>query len=153
MPSPQAFLQENAAFEAFLFAGVGIEPNGSTLTVLSLLARLDRDPWEEAASWATLSRARAVGQLTSAIREASRAEREPARDVATRLIQLLPAATRSPVGKQPILPRLRTVVLYSVLAIVAVFDVALVTVVANRPPAAAPLDQNSIKLSRNSLDE
>jgi hypothetical protein len=36
-------------FDAFLFAPVGEERNGMLLSVLSALARLDVDPWQEAA--------------------------------------------------------------------------------------------------------
>ena len=36
-------------FEKFLYAAVGEDHNGMPLTVLSALARVDVDPWEEAA--------------------------------------------------------------------------------------------------------
>jgi hypothetical protein len=41
-------------FDAFLFALVGDDANGRELSVLSALARLDIDPWREAASLAGL---------------------------------------------------------------------------------------------------
>ena len=44
----------------FLFADVGVERSGMTLTVLSALARLDLDPWDEAGRLSRLSRAQAA---------------------------------------------------------------------------------------------
>ena len=41
-------------FDAFLFAGIGEEQNGMTLTVVSALARRGVDPWAEAARLAAL---------------------------------------------------------------------------------------------------
>ena len=41
-------------FDAFLFATVGEEKNGMILSVLSALARLDIDPWREAADLAKM---------------------------------------------------------------------------------------------------
>lgn len=43
------FALKKSGLEAFLYADVGIEANGSMLTILSLLARLGKDPWTEAA--------------------------------------------------------------------------------------------------------
>jgi hypothetical protein len=48
-------------FDNFLFAPIGEDQNGLTLSVVSLLARLNLDPWEEAASLATLP-AQAAGK-------------------------------------------------------------------------------------------
>jgi len=54
MPSTDAFALKNSDLNAFLFADVGTERNGSALTILSLLARLGQDPWIEAGRWARL---------------------------------------------------------------------------------------------------
>jgi hypothetical protein len=43
---------QQSQFNDFLFAPIGNERNGMLLTVLSALARLDVDPWREAASMA-----------------------------------------------------------------------------------------------------
>jgi hypothetical protein len=43
------FAMKNSGLEPFLYAEVGTELNGSTLTVLSVFARLGEDPWGEAA--------------------------------------------------------------------------------------------------------
>ncbi len=57
MAKADVFALKNSGLEAFLLAEVGTEWNGSGLTVLSLLARLGKDPWAEAATWSKLPRA------------------------------------------------------------------------------------------------
>ncbi len=59
-------------FEPFLYAFVGEDARGSSVTVLSALARLNLDPWAEAADLATLGREAAalrVGALLSRVRD------------------------------------------------------------------------------------
>ena len=77
----------------FLFADVGIEPNGSNLTVLSLLARLDVDPWSEARRLAELPRNDALDCLRERIARTplSPDNQEDGRSRAARLVSLLPA--------------------------------------------------------------
>ena len=50
-------------FERFLYASVGEDRNGSVVTVLSTFARLNLDPWEEAANLASLGREAAGSRL------------------------------------------------------------------------------------------
>jgi len=79
-------------FEKFLYAPVGEGHDGMPLTVLSALARVDVDPWEEAARLTRLPEDRAVTQLAcllGALRDAPRACPDPARTAAP-LIALLP---------------------------------------------------------------
>ena len=57
MSTSDVFALEKSGLNTFLFAEVGTETNGSVLTVLSVLARLGRDPWEQAARWASLPKA------------------------------------------------------------------------------------------------
>jgi len=79
-------------FDAFLFAPVGEDTNGMPLTLLTVLARLGVDPWEEAAELARLSLEPALQRLTSRLeamphgRPASAAETV---NIATRLMELL----------------------------------------------------------------
>lgn len=92
---PNVFALKNSGVEAFLHADVGEELNGSTLTILSMIARLGPDPWSEAARWAALPRAGAIESLTESIDQmplipSALAE---ARATATRLVHLLPATT------------------------------------------------------------
>jgi len=89
--------QPGSGFDAFLFAPVGDDRNGMLLSVLSALARLDVDPWQEAADLARLPRSAAIERLTALIaalpgRPAS--QPDPG-TIAARLIALLPARTDS----------------------------------------------------------
>jgi hypothetical protein len=92
MRQTDAFALKNSGLNAFLFAEVGTEQNGSTLTALSTLARLGNDPWAQAAVWAKMSNAATIDCLTKSIL------RMPlcglayieARTTATRLVMLLP---------------------------------------------------------------
>ena len=54
-------------FDDFLFALLGEEINGMPLSVLSALARLEVDPWQEGAKLAALPRATATARLASLI--------------------------------------------------------------------------------------
>jgi len=79
-------------FDRFLYASLGDDANGMPLTVLSALARVDVDPWEEAAKLTLLSQDAAVKQLVSLfglLRNTS-ANLDPAR-FAVSLVALLPA--------------------------------------------------------------
>ena len=79
-------------FDRFLYASVGDDNNGMPLTVLSALARMDVDPWEEASKLTQLPQESAVTQLASllgALRNAPVAGLDPAR-IAAPLIALLP---------------------------------------------------------------
>jgi hypothetical protein len=54
-------------FDDFLFAPVSEEKNGMLLTVVSALARLDMDPWQETANLARLPRQTAIERLAGFI--------------------------------------------------------------------------------------
>ncbi len=54
-------------FDAFLFSPVGEDKNGMVLSVLSVLARHDVDPWEQAAKLARLPVETAIQLLASLI--------------------------------------------------------------------------------------
>jgi len=82
----------NREFDRFLYASVGDDNNGMPLTVLSALARMDVDPWEEASKLTQLPQESAVTQLAcllGALRNAPPASVDPVR-VAAPLIALLP---------------------------------------------------------------
>jgi hypothetical protein len=84
-------------FDDFLFAPIGEDRNGMLLSVLSALARLDIDPWQEAAKLAALPGETATQRLASLIAELPD---EPAAHpdpttIAARLIALLPRPARS----------------------------------------------------------
>jgi hypothetical protein len=76
----------------FLFAAVGAENNGVPLSMISALAQLGLDPWEEAGRLSSLGRREAVEQLARLIvgvPGASRALAE-ARELAGGLVERLP---------------------------------------------------------------
>ncbi len=54
-------------FNEFLFAPIGADRNGAYLSVVSALARLDLDPWAEAAKLAKLPIEIATQKLSSLI--------------------------------------------------------------------------------------
>ena len=83
-------------YDAFLFAPV-CETNEMTLSVLSVLARQDVDPWQEAARLAQLPRDQAINTLASQIRKSKSQRWSPseASILAVRLIELLPSHSPS----------------------------------------------------------
>jgi len=90
----------NSEFNAFLFAPVGDEGNGMTLSVMSALSRLDIDPWREAASLSTLSKEKAVEALASLLARLPDARWAAAdtREIAARLVTFLPGRDRDTAG-------------------------------------------------------
>jgi hypothetical protein len=79
-------------FEEFLYSPIRQDDGGIPLSVLSVLARHDVDPWEEAARLSRLPRTAAIEHLVSLIGTAP--EQKPAFHeltvTASRLIALLP---------------------------------------------------------------
>jgi hypothetical protein len=84
-------------FNVFLFARVCEDRNDTPLSVLSALARLNLDPWREAAELAQLPRESATQRLASSI--AALADGPPSHlehgIIAARLIALLPRQSDS----------------------------------------------------------
>lgn len=79
-------------FDDFLFAPIREDKNGMRLSVVSALARLDVDPWEEAAKLAAMPDEAATQRLSAMI---ASLPTEPATDperrtIAARLVALLP---------------------------------------------------------------
>lgn len=56
---------DGSDYDAFLFANLGEDRTGATVTVLSALARLDLEPWTEARELARLAREDAQVRLTT----------------------------------------------------------------------------------------
>jgi hypothetical protein len=92
MTAPAPVSRLGSEFDAFLFALIGEDRNGMPLSVVSVLARRDLDPWHEAASLARLPAETAAGKLAALLR----AIPDPALKqmnlgaTAARLIALLP---------------------------------------------------------------
>jgi hypothetical protein len=140
---PDAFALRNAGFDAFLYADVGVELNGSTLTLLSVLARLGKDPWGQAARWAALPRAGVIDSLAQSIAQMPLAPSAlaAARETAARLVQLLPANAQGQrpggaAGSKTATPRwVPVTILYFALAVAMVLNLLLMT----RPSPTVPV--------------
>jgi hypothetical protein len=89
-------------FDAFLFASVDQEINGGSLSVLSVLARANVDPWREAADLAGMPLEAANRRLTSligALPAESALPLVPAA-IADRLVRLLPRGSSASVASR-----------------------------------------------------
>jgi hypothetical protein len=90
-------LATGSEFDEFLYASIGVEDNGMLLSVLSALARLNLDPWDEASRLARLPRdaaTRFLANLIAAQPDGSSARTDPELH-AKRLAALLPHAVTS----------------------------------------------------------
>lgn len=90
----------HSEFNEFLFATVGEEKGGLQLTVLSALARLGFDPWEEAARLADLPQDAATSALSATIAKLPEGTWKAAdsRSIAVRLVDSLPRRDKRPTG-------------------------------------------------------
>jgi hypothetical protein len=79
-------------YNHFLFAPICEEANGMRLSVLSALARMDVDPWEEASRLAAMPKAIAERALGSTLDQVLGKSWNPSETeaIAARLVQLLP---------------------------------------------------------------
>ncbi len=95
----------NPEFATFLFAAIGEEANGMTLSVLSGLSRLNLDPWEEAARLSQLPKPGAAESLGRCIARLPRGawQVSDVASIAGRLVELLPrhqpGGTQQPVSE------------------------------------------------------
>ena len=90
-PASSVFFFE-PKFNNFLHAPIGVEKNQMALSVLSALARLDIDPWTEAAELSALSQSFAAQRLSSLLMRLpdGRWTQADVGVLAVRLVQLLP---------------------------------------------------------------
>jgi hypothetical protein len=65
--TPDVTTLQRSDLNQFLFADIGTEANGMTLSVLSVFARRGSDPWTEAGRLAGLSKAEAADSLAQMI--------------------------------------------------------------------------------------
>jgi len=91
MKSPASSFGLGSQFDNFLFAPIE-ERNGLPLSVVSLLARMDLDPWQEAASLAGLPAEAATQRLTTllGLLPDPPMQQPDSRATAACLVQLLP---------------------------------------------------------------
>ena len=87
-------------FDDFLFARINADSEETPLSMLSVLARLGLDPWEEAAKLAQLPPASAAQRLVSLIATIPSAYPDPG-TVSNRLICLLPSPPGLTVPRRP----------------------------------------------------
>jgi len=83
-------------FNDFLFASIGVDASGNALTVVSALARLDLDPWTEAANLARLPGSIATQKLAAMVSRFPEIPlvRVDSVKIAARLTALLPGRMR-----------------------------------------------------------
>lgn len=146
---PPAFSLLRSEFNEFLFAPIGEEGNHTLLTVLSALARLGLDPWQESARLALLSREKAAQSLASMIAGLpnGRWAQSDVGTIASRLVALLPAkGAASPpprpaaAGKYPAPRQIARFVLMAILGGAMFFSLThwnSATVVPDKPPSSA----------------
>jgi hypothetical protein len=133
-------------FNDFLFALVGEDRNGMPLSVVSVLARMDLDPWVEAANLADLPAETAARKLASWLDALSDPALQPASPDtrAVRLIALLPrrATPNSPPppGRTGAVAAARPQALIKTIlvAIYLILSLGIQLVVARREPPARP---------------
>jgi hypothetical protein len=84
-------------FDDFLYAPIAAERDEMPLSVLSALARLDIDPWKEAAELSELPKFTAAQRLAALIAQlpGGRWTQADSRAIADRLIELLPRRSNS----------------------------------------------------------
>jgi hypothetical protein len=102
MALPARFSLLHSDLNDFLFASVGEEQNGVTLSVVSALTRLGVDPWEEAARLTPLPKARAAEALATLIARLPIRRTQSLDDLAIsrRLVELLPAQKTVPLQRR-----------------------------------------------------
>ena len=89
------YRQGGTTFDGFLYASVGNDRNGNAVTVLSTLARLGVDPWDEAAELSALTRDDArtrLGALLARFHDVPDLVREHG-PITARLLDLLPRSS------------------------------------------------------------
>ena len=93
MTSPASTFKHNPDFDSFLFATVGEDKRGMLLSVVSALARLNVDPWQEAAALTDLPKETATHRLASLIAKlpVEQSGKIDEGTIAARLIALLPS--------------------------------------------------------------
>jgi len=127
----------SSEFDEFLFAQIGEDTSGMRLSVLSALARLNLDPWQEAAELARLPQGTATQRLSSLIATLPNGPSShlDLGTTAARLISFLPAHPSSRVLLRGTgVPTNSRAVLFMI--IVMVFMLAVEWIAANGRPRA-----------------
>ena len=129
MPSSDAFAFRQSGLNEFLFAPVGTEANGMTLSLVSVFARLGNDPWLEAGRLAKLPISEAIESLARSISSMPTSiwRLQAATAIAARLIALLPTQSGvsrrdSPSSGAKVGPFLTITVVLACIACVVAFE-------------------------------
>jgi hypothetical protein len=135
-------------FDDFLHAAIGMEGNEMPLSVLSALARLNVDPWAEAAELSELPRDTAAQKLASLIAQlpVGRWARADSRAIADRLIELLPrrSSSKVPLAEEArSLPWMTRAPALRILIYAALGVAALIIIAASREPSS-PGDHHGV---------
>jgi hypothetical protein len=98
MAPPRFYAPLRPDLHNFLFAAVGEERNGIPLSMISALAQLGLDPWDEAGRLSSLAKQEAVERLAGLILRLPGTRRPPsdARQIAVGLIDVLPTHNDAP---------------------------------------------------------
>lgn len=90
----------HSEFNEFLYSVVGEEKSGTRLTVLSILARVDLDPWREAARLSDLPREAATRALAAIVQTLPEGDWKASDswEIANRLVHNLPSRGSAAVG-------------------------------------------------------
>jgi hypothetical protein len=93
MSRSDAFALRRSGLGEFLYAPIGTEPSGMTLSLLSVFARRGDDPWNEAGKLVSLPRGDAIDRIAQAITRmpTSTWTLPDATTIAARLVALLPS--------------------------------------------------------------
>jgi hypothetical protein len=135
-------------FDVFLFAPMGEDRNGAPLSVLSALARLNVDPWEEAAALARLPLDAATRKLTSliaALPVGSSARADPA-TMAHRLVALLRSQSAPQIRSRAAVPS-GALIHFQAIAVTMCFLIAMIFMITSHSIMAARHTQASLEHS------
>jgi hypothetical protein len=161
LTSPISVSQFSSEFDTFLYASVEERSDGPMLSVLSALARLDIDPWQEAAKLARMTRDKAVCRMAALIESlpGDCSTHMNSKAIATRLIALLPRQiVITVIGPGPTPPAGNFANVHVVMAFI-VLNVLLMALAfggqyltGSRPPATPPSQTRSSVVSKLNPD-
>jgi hypothetical protein len=145
------FSLRTSAFDDFLYAPIGEEKNGMVLSVLSALARLGVDPWEEAARLSELLPENARKRLTSIISGLPDGPwaKASAEDIAIRLGALLPGPQAA--VAQPAMPHTRQLPPAEVAMFLVLFFANALVFFVMRDHAPQPVEDPSVSTSSTAV--
>jgi hypothetical protein len=124
--TPDTTALQRSDLNKFLFADVGTEASGMTLSVVSLFARQGNDPWREADRLAGLPKSEATANLARMIADTPRSLwcLHDALAIAVRLTVLLPVRPANGLGSAIARPTARTAVVLACVALAVVIVIA-----------------------------